>query len=184
MTDDARDSMRRRHAAPACRTSSSACGLRTGWRTSRPGRSRCGDACPFCAAPEMSDEDALIVARGHDGVRAAQPLPVQLRPPARLPLSPHRDLRRGDRRRGRRDRRAHPDRRCGCCATVSRCDGFNIGMNQGQHRRRGHRRAPAPAHRAAVGARTRTSSRSSPRPRPCRSCSARCARAVADAWHD
>ena len=35
----------------------------------------------------------------------------------------------------------------------SRCDGFNIGMNQGAHRGRRRRGAPPPARRAAVGLR-------------------------------
>ena len=53
-----------------------------------------------------------------DRVRAAQPLPVQLRPPAGVPLPPHRHVRPGDRRRGRRDRRADP---AGDARAADRC---------------------------------------------------------------
>ena len=42
--------------------------------------------CPFCLIPTMSDEDGLIVARGDDGLRRAQPVPVQRRPPDARPV--------------------------------------------------------------------------------------------------
>ncbi len=86
--------------------------------------------CPFCAAPGKSRRGRADRRPRPHRVRAAEPLPVQLGPPAGLPVPPHRHVRPGDRRRGRRDRRAHPAGDAGA-ATVSRCDGFNIGMNQG-----------------------------------------------------
>ena len=112
------------------------------------------DACPFCAAPQHVRRGRRSSSRrGTHGVRAAQPVPVQLRPSARLPVPPHRA--RTTRRRPRRSPRSarSPSAAMRVLRTVSRCDGFNIGMNQGQRRRRRHRRAPAPAHRAAVGGR-------------------------------
>ncbi len=44
----------------------SGCGRRTGSRTSSrvPSRTTGNEVCPFCVAPTLSDEEALIVARG------------------------------------------------------------------------------------------------------------------------
>ena len=54
------------------------------------------DGCPFCRIPQMSDEDGLIVGARRDGVRRAQPLPVQLRAPDGRAVPARRRLHRAD----------------------------------------------------------------------------------------
>lgn len=86
--------------------------------------------CPFCAAPDMSDEDGLVVARGATAYVLLNLFPYNS---GHLLVCPYRHIATYDQateeevaeigaltQRGMRVLRA-----------VSRCDGFNLGMNQG-----------------------------------------------------
>lgn len=89
------------------------------------------DECPFCAAPQMSDEQALIVHRGTHAFVLLNLFPYNS---GHLLVCPYRHI-------GLYDE-ATPEEvaeigeltqtamRVLC--TVSNCDGFNIGMNQGR----------------------------------------------------
>ena len=87
-------------------------------------------ACPFCAAPDMSDEDALIVHRGKTAYVLLNLFPYNS---GHLLVCPYRHVATYDQatpeevaeigaltQQGMRVLRA-----------VSGCDGFNLGMNQG-----------------------------------------------------
>lgn len=88
------------------------------------------DACPFCAAPELSDEDGLIVHRGRTAYVLLNLFPYNS---GHLLVCPYRHI-------GHYDE-AGPEEVAEIGAltqtgmrvlrTVSRCAGFNIGMNQG-----------------------------------------------------
>lgn len=87
--------------------------------------------CPFCIAPSMDDEKALIVARG---VHAYAILNLYPYNSGHLLICPYRHIATYD--------QATPDEVAEIAeltqiamrvlTTVSRCDGFNIGMNQGK----------------------------------------------------
>lgn len=88
-------------------------------------------ACPFCRAPEMDDEQALIVARGEYGYALLNLYPYNS---GHLLVCPYRHIATYD--------EASPEEVAEIGAltqaamtvlkTVARCDGFNIGMNQGR----------------------------------------------------
>lgn len=89
------------------------------------------DDCPFCAAPAMSDEDALIVHRGQTAYVLLNLFPYNS---GHVLVCPYRHI-------GLYDE-ATPEEVAEIGALtqtamrvlrdVSNCDGFNIGMNQGQ----------------------------------------------------
>ncbi|MFS0867439.1 HIT domain-containing protein [Microbacterium sp. 179-B 1A2 NHS] len=86
--------------------------------------------CPFCAAPDKSDEDGLIVARGETAYVVLNLFPYNS---GHLLVCPYRHF-------GTYDE-ATPEEVAEIGALtqlamrvlrdVSRCDGFNLGMNQG-----------------------------------------------------
>lgn len=88
------------------------------------------DDCPFCAAPEKSDEDGLIVARGETAYVLLNLFPYNS---GHLLVCPYRHVATYD--------QATPEEVAEIGALtqqgmrtlrrVSRCDGFNLGMNQG-----------------------------------------------------
>ena len=100
------------------RTGSSGSGRRTGWPTS-PARTgptaatRSRPAARSAWRPALPDGDSLVVARGEHGLRGAQPLPVQPRAPAGLPVPARGRLHRPDRGRDGRAGRVHPARDAG-----------------------------------------------------------------------
>ncbi|GLJ60349.1 MULTISPECIES: HIT family protein [Microbacterium] len=89
-----------------------------------------GTGCPFCAAPGKSDEDALIVHRGEHAFVLLNLFPYNS---GHLLVCPYRHI-------GLYDE-ADPHETAEIAyltqtamrvlRSVSRCDGFNIGMNQG-----------------------------------------------------
>lgn len=89
------------------------------------------DECPFCAAPQMSDEQALIVHRGTHAFVLLNLFPYNS---GHLLVCPYRHI-------GLYDE-ATPEEvaeigeltqtAMRVLRTVSNCDGFNIGMNQGR----------------------------------------------------
>ena len=98
----------------------------------REGRGRGhDDDCPFCEAPRKTDEDALIVARGEHAYVLLNLFPYNN---GHLLVCPYRHVPLYD--------EATPDelREIGeltqtamrVLREVSHCDGFNIGMNQGE----------------------------------------------------
>ena len=87
--------------------------------------------CPFCRIPRLDDAEGLVVRRGELAYAVLNLYPYA---PGHLMVCPYRhvaDYTETTRRRGGRDRRPDPARRCGCSRTVSGAGGFNIGMNQG-----------------------------------------------------
>jgi len=90
-----------------------------------------GSGCPFCAAPERSDEDALIVHRGEHAFVLLNLFPYNS---GHLLVCPYRHV-------GLYDEATPAETAeiayltqvaMGVLRRTSRCDGFNIGMNQGQ----------------------------------------------------
>ena len=89
------------------------------------------DDCPFCAAPGMSDEDALIVARGRTAYVLLNLFPYNS---GHLLVCPYRHIPMYD------DATPEEVAEIGALTQtgmrvlreVSRCHGFNLGMNQGQ----------------------------------------------------
>ncbi|MBB2976998.1 ATP adenylyltransferase [Microbacterium endophyticum] len=89
------------------------------------------DECPFCAAPEKADEEGLIVRRGRTAYVLLNLFPYNS---GHLLVCPYRHVATYD--------QATPEETAEIAALtqqgmralrqVSRCDGFNIGMNQGQ----------------------------------------------------
>ncbi len=87
--------------------------------------------CPFCVAPSLSDEKALIVARGKYSYALLNLYPYNS---GHLLVCPYRHIATYD--------QATPEEVAEIAeltqiamrviAEVSRCDGFNIGMNQGK----------------------------------------------------
>ncbi len=88
------------------------------------------EECPFCAAPRKSDADGLIVARGRTAYALLNLFPYNS---GHLLICPYRHIATYDQATdeevaeiGELTQTAMRVLR-----TVSRCDGFNIGMNQG-----------------------------------------------------
>lgn len=89
-----------------------------------------GSGCPFCAAPERTDAEGLIVHRGESAYVLLNLFPYNS---GHLLVCPYRHVATYD--------QATPEEVAEIAAltqigmrvlrTVSRCDGFNIGMNQG-----------------------------------------------------
>ena len=88
------------------------------------------DACPFCAAPQMSDEDSLIVARGTTAFVLLNLFPYNS---GHLLVCPYRHISQYDEATDEEvaEIGALTQRGMTLLRKVSRCDGFNIGMNQG-----------------------------------------------------
>ncbi|WP_235037970.1 HIT domain-containing protein [Microbacterium sp. 18062] len=88
------------------------------------------DDCPFCAAPGKRDEDGLIVHRGTHAYVLLNLFPYNS---GHLLVCPYRHIASYD------DATVHEVAEIGALTqtamrvlrSVSRCDGFNIGMNQG-----------------------------------------------------
>ncbi|MRH29762.1 HIT domain-containing protein [Microbacterium sp. SYP-A9085] len=88
-------------------------------------------ACPFCAAPHKSDEDGLIVHRGRTAFVLLNLFPYNS---GHLLVCPYRHVATYD------EATAEEVEEIGILTQhamrvlrdVSRCDGFNIGMNQGR----------------------------------------------------
>jgi ATP adenylyltransferase len=88
------------------------------------------DACPFCAAPEMSDETGLIVARGTTAYVLLNLFPYNS---GHLLVCPYRHISHYDEATADEvaEIGALTQRGMRVLREVSRCDGYNIGMNQG-----------------------------------------------------
>ncbi|WP_347344861.1 HIT domain-containing protein [Microbacterium sp.] len=88
------------------------------------------DVCPFCAAPERSDEDALIV---HRGVTAYVLLNLFPYNSGHLLVCPYRHIPTYDEATAEEVAEIGELTQVGMrvLRSVSRCHGFNIGMNQG-----------------------------------------------------
>jgi ATP adenylyltransferase len=93
----------------------------------QPGRSD----CPFCAAPERSDEDALIVARGRTAYVLLNLFPYNN---GHMMVCPYRHISQYD--EASAEEIAEIGELTQVAMRVARevmnCDGFNIGMNQGE----------------------------------------------------
>lgn len=87
--------------------------------------------CPFCRAPERSDEDALIVARGRTAYALLNLYPYNS---GHLLVCPYRHIATYD--QATQEEVAEigelTQTAMRVIRTVSRCDGFNLGMNQGR----------------------------------------------------
>ena len=88
------------------------------------------EECPFCAAPHRSDEDALIVARGRVGYVLLNLFPYNS---GHLLVCPYRHIATYDEATEEEvaEIGALTQRAMRVLRSVSRCDGFNLGMNQG-----------------------------------------------------
>lgn len=88
------------------------------------------DACPFCAAPDKSDEDGLIVHRGRSAYVLLNLFPYNS---GHLLVCPYRHIGQYDEASAEEVAEIGELTQIGMrvLRTVSRCDGFNIGMNQG-----------------------------------------------------
>jgi ATP adenylyltransferase len=88
------------------------------------------DACPFCAAPQKSDEAGLIVARGTTAYVLLNLFPYNS---GHLLVCPYRHISHYDEATDEEVAEIGALTQMGMrvLRTVSRCDGFNIGMNQG-----------------------------------------------------
>ncbi len=88
------------------------------------------DVCPFCAAPERSDEDALIV---HRGVTAYVLLNLFPYNSGHLLVGPYRHIPTYDEATAEEVAEIGELTQVGMrvLRSASRCHGFNIGMNQG-----------------------------------------------------
>ena len=86
--------------------------------------------CPFCAAPKKSDEDGLIVARGRTAYALLNLFPYNS---GHLLVCPYRHIATYDQATDEEvaEIGALTQRAMRVLRSVSRCDGFNIGMNQG-----------------------------------------------------
>lgn len=89
-----------------------------------------GDECVFCSAPEKSDEDALIVHRGESAYVLLNLFPYNA---GHLLVVPYRHVAlydaATDEETAEMARLTQTAMRA--LTQTSRCDGFNIGMNQG-----------------------------------------------------
>ena len=88
------------------------------------------DACPFCAAPDLSDSEGLIVARGRTAYVLLNLFPYNS---GHLLVCPYRHIGQYDEATPEEVAEIGELTQIGMrvLRTVSRCDGFNIGMNQG-----------------------------------------------------
>lgn len=88
------------------------------------------DECPFCAAPERSDQDGLIVARGKSAYVLLNLFPYNS---GHLLVCPYRHIPTYDVATAEEvaEIGALTQTAMRVLRTVSRCDGFNLGMNQG-----------------------------------------------------
>ena len=86
--------------------------------------------CPFCAAPGKSDEDGLIVARGKSAYVLLNLFPYNS---GHLLVCPYRHIATYDQATDEEvaEIGALTQRGMRVLREVSRCDGFNLGMNQG-----------------------------------------------------
>lgn len=86
--------------------------------------------CPFCAAPGRSDEDALIVHRGQTSYVLLNLFPYNS---GHLLVCPYRHIATYDQATDEEvaEIGALTQRGMRVLRAVSRCDGFNLGMNQG-----------------------------------------------------
>ncbi|MCR2818696.1 HIT domain-containing protein [Microbacterium sp. zg.Y1090] len=87
-------------------------------------------ACPFCAAPEKSDADGLIVHRGRTAYVVLNLFPYNS---GHLLVCPYRHVATYDQATSEEvaEIAALTQTAMRVLRQVSRCDGFNIGMNQG-----------------------------------------------------
>ena len=87
-------------------------------------------SCPFCAAPHKSDEDGLIVHRGQSAFVVLNLFPYNS---GHLLVCPYRHVATYDEATAEEiaEIGALTQRAMRVLRAVSRCDGFNIGMNQG-----------------------------------------------------
>ncbi|MEQ6898472.1 HIT domain-containing protein [Microbacterium sp. KR10-403] len=88
-------------------------------------------ACPFCAAPEKSDEDGLIVHRGETAYALLNLFPYNS---GHLLVCPYRHIATYDHATDAEvaEIGAITQHAMTVLRSVSKCDGFNIGMNQGR----------------------------------------------------
>jgi ATP adenylyltransferase len=88
------------------------------------------DVCPFCAAPDKSDEDGLIVHRGRSAYVLLNLFPYNS---GHLLVCPYRHIGQYDEATAEEVAEIGALTQTGMrvLRSVSRCDGFNIGMNQG-----------------------------------------------------
>ena len=88
------------------------------------------DACPFCAAPDKSDEDGLIVARGETAYVLLNLFPYNS---GHLLVCPYRHVATYDQATTEEvaEIGALTQQAMRVLRRVSNCEGFNIGMNQG-----------------------------------------------------
>ena len=133
-------------------TRSSACGLRTASPTCIEGKAAGDDECPFCLAPAMSDEEALIVARGKHAYVLLNLFPYNS---GHLLVCPYRHVATYDEATAEEVAEIASLTQTAMRVLTETVEAARIQHRHesGSHRRRGHRRAPAPAHRAALGAR-------------------------------
>lgn len=89
------------------------------------------DDCPFCEAPRRSDEDALIVARGEHAYVLLNLFPYNN---GHLLVCPYRHVPLYDEATAEETREMAELTQTAMrvLREVSHCDGFNIGMNQGE----------------------------------------------------
>ncbi|KZE90884.1 HIT family protein [Microbacterium sp. TNHR37B] len=89
-----------------------------------------GSGCPFCAAPQKSDADGLIVHRGKSAYVLLNLFPYNS---GHLLVCPYRHIATYDQASSEEVAEIGALTQTGMrvLSEVSRCDGFNIGMNQG-----------------------------------------------------
>ena len=94
------------------------------------GREPMEQNCPFCAAPGKTDEDGLIVARGTSAYVLLNLFPYNS---GHLLVCPYRHIATYDQATDEEvaEIGALTQRGMRVLRAVSRCDGFNLGMNQG-----------------------------------------------------
>lgn len=89
-----------------------------------------GTGCPFCAAPDLSDADGLVVYRGKTAYALLNLFPYNS---GHLLVCPYRHVATYDQATTEEVAEIAEITQAAMrvLRTVSRCDGFNIGMNQG-----------------------------------------------------
>ena len=133
----------------------------------RPSGPGADEDCPFDRAPTAERRGRPDRRPRLAGLRGAEPVPLQRRPPARRPVPARGRLHGSDRRGDRRVRLLHPARH------PRPAPGLGPARVQHRHQprlggRRRHRRPPAPARGAQVGRRHQlhAGGRAHPRPAP------------------